>query len=131
MLLIGRFIHQHAYARERHEIAVGSVKIDLIWGPKKQVLIGEIKKSSRAEKSAVLQLKYYLYVLREMGLELEGVLLVPEERKKMPVALDETGIEEVRKAIEGVKRIVAEEKAPPPARSKWCQPCAYAEFCWA
>ncbi|PRR75060.1 CRISPR-associated protein Cas4 [Neomoorella humiferrea] len=131
-VVLGRFLHEKAYSRDRHEVQVGHIKIDLVRGPRGEVVIGEIKKSSHARESARLQLKYYLYILKKnYGLDLNGVLLFPLEKEKEEVTLDATGIEEVERAIEGVRAVVGLSLPPPPVKTKWCRPCAYAEYCWA
>ncbi|MDK2856488.1 MAG: CRISPR-associated exonuclease Cas4 [Bacillota bacterium] len=130
-VVLGRFIHENAYRRDKHEILVGNIKIDLVRGARGNTLVGEIKKSSRAEESARLQLKYYLYVLKQYGVDLKGMLYFPEEKRNEIVELDEEGIKEVEMAIAGVKRVVSMPVPDPPKRVRWCRRCAYAEFCWA
>ncbi len=130
-IVLGRFIHENTYLRERHEVQVGNIKIDLVRGPHGEALIGEIKKSSRAQESARLQLKYYLYVLKGYGLELKGMLFFPLEKKKEEVYLDEAGIKEVERAVAGVREILSLPLPPPLKKLKWCRPCAYAEYCWS
>jgi CRISPR-associated exonuclease Cas4 len=78
-----------------------------------------------------MQLKYYLYVLKEYGLDLKGMLLFPLEKKREEICLDEEGIKEVKAAIAGVRRILSQPLPPSPKRQKWCRPCAYAEYCWS
>jgi len=130
-IILGRFWHENAYKRDRHELLVGNIKIDLVRGARGRILIGEIKKSSRAEHSARLQLKYYLYVLRQYGVEMEGMLFFPEEKRNEEVRLDDEGIREVEAAIAGVKKILSQTKPDPPVKKHWCRKCAYGEFCWA
>ncbi|NSW84239.1 MAG: CRISPR-associated protein Cas4 [Syntrophothermus sp.] len=131
-VVYGRYLHNNAYARDKHEVAIGSIKIDLIRGVGGSLLVGEIKKSSRAEKSARLQLLYYLYVLeQDYGVKTKGLLLFPEERRKEEVVLDDEGKEQVERAISDIEAIVSGSKPPPPKRVHWCKVCAYAEFCWA
>lgn len=130
-IVLGRFLHEKAYLRDRHEVQVGNIKIDLVRGPQGEVIIGEIKKSSHARESARLQLKYYLYVLKGYGLDLKGVLLFPLEKEKEEVVLDDEGRKEVEAAVAGVRRILSLPLPPPPRKQKWCRPCAYAEYCWS
>jgi CRISPR-associated exonuclease Cas4 len=130
-VVIGRFLHENTYQRDKHEIAVGNVKIDLVQASRDQVLVAEIKKSSRSLDSARLQLKYYLYVLKQYGVDVQGMLLVPEERKREQVSLSAADIEEIEGVIDEIVEIVNRTLPPEPIRTKWCRPCAYAEFCWA
>lgn len=130
-VVIGRFLHEKSYKRDKHELAVGNVKFDLMKASKDEVLIGEIKKSSRSLESARLQLKYYLYVLKELGVCLSGVLLVPEERLREDVNLTVADEIEIKKVIDKIEGIINASLPPFPVKTKWCHPCAYAEFCWA
>lgn len=130
-VVIGRFLHQNSYQRERHELVVGNVRIDLMQSNKGKTLIAEIKKSSRALDSARLQLKYYLYILKEIGVELNGVLLVPEERLRQEVSLEPADEVEIQKVIENIEKIINAPYPPALVKTRWCRPCAYAEFCWA
>jgi len=131
-LVLGRFIHENTYLKDKHEIAIGNIKVDLIKGDKGSYVVGEIKKSRRSEKSARLQLLYYLYVLKnDYGIVTKGVLLFPEEKRREEVMLDEKNELEVKKAIEEIEKIIVLEKPPACNKVFWCKQCAYAEFCWA
>lgn len=131
-IVIGRWVHEKSYPAERHEILLDNIKIDVVKGRKQQVLVGEIKKSRRAEDAARLQLKYYLYELKkEYGLELNGVLLFPEEKRREEITLDEEGTKEIEEAIKKIEKILDLPLPPPPKKNKYCKPCAYSEFCWA
>jgi len=129
-LEIGRLIHEDSYKREKKEISVGNMKIDLIKKANGETIIGEVKKSSRFEKSARMQLAFYLYRLKEKGINATGELLIPKEKKRISVELTpdvENGLMEVFKKI---REIIGEEKPPELAKSKYCSNCAYREFCW-
>jgi len=63
----------------------------------KKVIVGEVKKSSRFEHSATMQLAFYLYRLKQQGVEAEGELLIPKDRKRISVMLDEEDGERFRK----------------------------------
>lgn len=128
---LGRFIHENSYQRDKHELLIGNIKIDLMRGARGKVMVGEIKKSSRAEQSARLQLKYYLYVLKGYGVNINGILFFPEEKRNEEIVLDEKGINEVEAAIAGAKGIISLPFPDPPVKVHWCRSCAYAEFCWA
>ena len=129
-LELGRHIHEIFYQREKKEILLdNAIKIDLIRGKK---IVGEIKKSSKFLKSATMQLAFYLYYLKkEKGVELDGELLIPEERKKIEVKLTEELEEELQKAIKDIEEILKLEKPPKPKKIPYCKYCAYKEMCWA
>ena len=60
-LELGRFLQETAYARDKKEVTVGHLKFDLISKRDGQLIVGEVKKSSRYQKSATMQLALYLY----------------------------------------------------------------------
>lgn len=128
---IGRFIHETAYQRDRKEIDLGNAKVDLMRMEDGELVVGEVKKSSRYIKSARMQLLFYLLQLKEMNIQARGELLFPTEKKKEDVVLDEDSEAEIRKAIDDIERIVMQSQPPSPVKMKYCWSCAYREFCWS
>jgi len=130
-LEIGRFLDAESYDRDKKKIHFENVVLDLIQTKQGSLVVGEIKKSSRAEESARLQLLFYLYRLRESGITSEGVLLFPKERKRIKVGLTPELEERIKNILEDIKKIIALPSAPSPQKIKFCTHCAYREFCWA
>ena len=128
---LGNIIHETAYNRNTKEISFRNSKFDVISNEKGKIIVGEIKKSSRFLESAKMQLLFYLYELYQNGINAEGQLLIPEERKKEVVILDDDHIRLLESVIEDIHRIVNLETAPTPQKGKYCSKCAYSEFCWA
>ena len=56
LLDYGRFLHEKAYARDKKEITVGHLKFDILRKKGGEFVIGEVKKSSKYEQSATMQL---------------------------------------------------------------------------
>jgi len=130
-ILIGRIIGANTYPRDKKEINFGNAKIDLIRTENGDLVVGEVKKSSRFVNSASKQLLFYLLQLKEIGIKARGELLIPEEKKKIDVILDEISEAEIRKAIKEIEIIVNQDLSPKPVKNKYCKNCAYSEFCWA
>lgn len=128
---IGRFLHEHAYSREKKEIDFYGMKLDIIKKEKGQFVIGEIKKSSRYLESAKMQLLHYLNELNKQGIEAEGVLLIPEEKKRYTVVLDEEGERKLNKVLNGIMQLVSSKTPPKPEKINYCKNCAYNELCWS
>jgi CRISPR-associated exonuclease Cas4 len=128
---LGRFLQEKSYSRDRKEVKVGHLKFDLMRRKDGQLIIGEVKKSSRYEQSAKMQLALYLYELRELGIEAKGELLFPEEKKRINVVLTPELIQEVKKAKKEILKIIYLDKPPKPVRGRYCRKCAYRDFCWA
>lgn len=130
-LELGRFLQETAYTRDRKEIAVGHLKFDLVRKKDGQLVIGEVKKSSRYEQSATMQLALYLYELRELGIEARGELLFPEEKKRVNVVLTPELVDKIEEAKRDILRIAYLNSPPPPVKGKYCRNCAYGDFCWS
>jgi len=95
-----------------------------------EFIVGEIKKSSRFEQPAKMQLAYYLYCLKQYGIAATGELLIPKEKKRIKVELTENIKAELKQTISAIKEIIKQEKSPLPQRTKYCSHCAYKDFCW-
>lgn len=130
-LELGRLVASQSYGRERKEVTFGHLKFDLVRRGNKDFVVGEVKKSSRAREAARMQLAFYLYELRGMGVEAEGELLFPEERRRERVVLDEELISLVEETEKAINTLVLRPLPPAPERKVSCRKCAYAEMCWA
>jgi len=128
---IGRLIDTETYDRDRKKIELEDMVIDLIKVKDESVLIGEIKKTSRGEESAKLQLAFYLYRLKENGIMAKGVLLFPKERKRVSMELDAELEERLKEAFKEIESIIQNPIPPPVQKIKYCINCAYREFCWS
>ena len=128
LLLLGRLVHEGSYQRARKEIFVDQLlKVDLF----RDEMIAEVKKSSRHKEAARLQLAFYLYYLKhEKGLEFEGVLLFPKERKTERLRLTPELEERITSLIEEMLPVLSSETPPPVKKSKYCRTCSFQEVCW-
>jgi CRISPR-associated exonuclease Cas4 len=126
---IGRLIDEESYERDRKKINFENVVIDLIRSDGEDIVVGEVKKSSRAEDSARLQLAFYLYKLKEKGIKVKGLLLFPDERKKLAVELTSELEEELEKIFRDIERIILNDNPPPFKKIPSCKKCGYREFC--
>ncbi|GAB6273789.1 MAG: CRISPR-associated protein Cas4 [Peptococcaceae bacterium] len=128
---LGRFIQEYSYTREKKELMVGHSKMDVFHISDGELVIGEVKKSSRYRQSARMQLAFYLSELQQRGIKARGELRFPKEKKREEVVLDEqteAGLDRTRREI---LRILYLPQPPLPVKNRYCKKCAYAEFCWA
>ena len=116
----GKAIGEHSYKRAKKEIDLGNAKLDLIRTENGQVVVGEVKKSSRFVESASKQLLFYLLQLKEMGIEARGELLIPEEKKRIDILLDEASEKEIIATIAKIEQIATAAKPPEPVKNKYC-----------
>ncbi len=129
-LKLGRHIHEIFYKRNKKEFFIDNqIKIDIIYPQK---VIGEIKKSSKFNiQSARMQLAFYLFYLKQKGIELDGELHFPEERKKETLKLTPELEKELENAIKNIKKIIAFDIPPEPIKVPFCTNCAYKDMCWS
>ncbi len=128
----GKLIHETTYpqrAARYRELELPGAKIDFY--DAKTHTVHEIKKSNKIEAAHIAQVKYYLYLLEEAGVDHpKGLIEYPKLRQTEEVVLTE----EDRKAIEDwlreIARIVALPTAPPLLRSRICKQCSYYDFCY-
>ncbi|MEO0255643.1 MAG: CRISPR-associated protein Cas4 [candidate division WOR-3 bacterium] len=107
------------------------MKFDIIKLREGSIVIAEIKKSSKFLESAEMQLCFYLYNLKKIGIEAKGEIVIPKEKKKIEVELDRERVLKLEKAIVEIKEILKMEKPPEIRKVKFCKNCAYREFCFS
>lgn len=131
LLALGRLLQETSYPGRRKEVALPGMRLDLLEGKGGTLVVAEVKRSSGQKEAHLLQLGFYLLRLREMGLEAQGELRYPEERRVERVALTPELEARVREAEEGLRALLAKPVPPPPKRIPACSGCAYLEFCFA
>lgn len=132
LLDLGRAVHETSYAEtRRREITLEGMKIDMIRNKESGKVICEVKSSSRHIRASTMQLLYYLYRMEEMGIDASGEIVVPKEKKRITVKLDDTNREELMMQLRKIKQIVAMNKPPKAEFITFCRRCAYRYFCWS
>lgn len=125
---IGNAIHEKSYRRENKEVRIDNMVFDFV---KKgnDLVIFEIKKSSKLTIGAKYQLYFYLYTLRYLEPNIQGMLIYPKERKREEISLNETIIDEMDKIIDGILEISKLEKPPIAEIKPYCKGCSFYELC--
>lgn len=127
----GKLIHETSYrqrSEKYEEISIAGIKIDFY--DTKNKVIHEIKKSSKLEEAHIWQLKYYIYILEQSGIEgVSGILEYPKERKKEEVYLSTVDIERIKEIENEIQEIISSETVPSLEQKKRCKNCSYYDFC--
>ncbi len=131
LLLLGKIVSEESYKRDKKEISLDGMRIDVVKRQDGEIIVGEIKRSSIAVDAARMQLCYYLARLKKMGLSLRGELFFPRERKRIPVELTEELEQEVEAKLRELHRVLSEERPPSVLRTGFCKRCAFFEFCFS
>lgn len=129
----GKLLHETSYPRRSEkyqEIEIDGIKIDY-YDPKNKV-VHEIKKSDKHEEAHEWQVKYYLYVLEQNGIEgATGLLEYPRLHKTDEVLLTIPDREIIVDMLEQIKIIIQSENCPERIQKSKCKNCSYFDFCWS
>lgn len=130
-IALGRLLHETSYEnRGEKDIAIDNIKLDMVEEKKGKTLVSEIKKSKYSLDGAKDQLLFYLLRLKEMGVQADGQLLVPKEKKKIQISLTSEEEERIKKMCEEIQSLV-DRQIPEVARvQSKCKNCAYYTYCW-
>jgi len=77
-----------------------------------------------------IQILYYLYYLKQLGIIKKGIINYPKMRKTEEVELTKEAEKEVEEALINVLKILKMDKPPQLIKKQYCTKCAYYEFCW-
>ena len=130
-IALGRFFQEESYNRDMKEISLGHIVIDVIKKDDGQLIVGEVKKTSKFQESAKMQLLYYLKQLRELGIEASGYLLFPKEKRRIEIKLTKDDEEELERVVRDILRIIYLDKPPKAEKIGYCKECGYNEICYA
>lgn len=128
-VLVGKVLHQDAYSRKNKEFMIDDkIVIDFM---EKDGVINEIKKSNKMEKAHEFQMLYYLYYLKQKGMDkLKGVINYPLLREKICVELTDDKTAELETVLKDIKAIIEQDMPPELKKLPQCRACSYYELCW-
>ena len=128
----GKLLHETSYpqrADKYSEIEIDGSKIDFY--DAKNKVIHELKRSDKMEEAHEWQLKYYILLLEQNGVEgVTGMLEYPKLKETKSIALNELDKVYLKGVIEKIGEIAASEQCPPLLHSKICKSCSYYDFCY-
>jgi CRISPR-associated exonuclease Cas4 len=128
----GKLVHETTYPQrpERYtELEINGSVIDFYDANNK--IIHEIKKSDKMEIAHEWQVKYYIWLLKNNGIEgVTGILEYPKLRQTTKVVLTDEDMNELKKMIADIAHLVADEACPSRIDAKICKHCSYYEFCY-
>lgn len=130
---IGRLIHEESFKQQKKKnIQIdNSISIDYIKTNSGEVVIHEIKKSSRLEAPVRSQVLYYLWYLKNKGIAASAMIIYPKERRrKQALYLSKTEEENIKNSLTEINQIIRLDKPPTPSKKPYCRRCSYFELCW-
>jgi CRISPR-associated exonuclease Cas4 len=127
----GKLLHETSYPRRSEkyqEIEMDGIKIDY-YDPQNKI-VHEIKKSDKHEEAHEWQVKYYLYVLEQNGVEgVSGLLEYPKLHKTDEVLLTTPDRETIHEMLAKIEQIIRSENCPDLLPESRCKNCSYFDFC--
>ncbi len=130
---MGVLVEEESYQQrsEKYEqIELGPIKVDFF--DTKRKVIHEVKKSSKFHETHIWQLKYYIYVFEQFGIEgVTGTLEYPKERKTEEVLLSQPDRGRIEELKQEITQIISSEDCPEVLNKPKCKNCSYFDFCYA
>lgn len=127
-VLEGKLIHENSYPKAKtREIMIDDLlKVDIIEGD----YIKDVKKSSKMRRSDTMQIAYYLFYLKQLGVMKKGTINYVRERKIEKIELTEDLENEIKNALLEINKILDSKKPPRREKLPYCKKCAYYLFCY-
>lgn len=127
-VMTGKLVHENSYKRKKHkELLIDNLlKLDIV----DDTYVREVKISSKMEKADKMQLYYYLYYLKKLGINKKGMLNYVKERRQEEIELTDEIEKEVEMVILDIVEITKNIKPPKLEKLPYCTKCAYYEFCY-
>jgi CRISPR-associated exonuclease Cas4 len=133
VVTIGKIISENSYQREEHELSIssddGTIVLDFY--DSKNKIIHEVKKSDKMEITHIWQVKYYIYILEQKGIEgVSGEIDYPKLKQKITVNLQEEDRQELKKIGNEIDTILKLPIPPETINKPFCKQCAYYDLCY-
>lgn len=124
---IGKLIDENTFKRKDKHITIDdAISIDFVNGE-----VHEVKKSKKIEEAGIWQTKYYLYYLKQRGVEkTRGTIHYPSIKEKMEIELNESDEQFLEKTIREIEDIIYGPIPQLPVKKGICRNCAYLDLCW-
>lgn len=126
---IGKVLDEETYKRDEKHINIDNViNIDFI---RSSGILHEIKKSRKIEEAGILQVKYYLYYLKQKGVpDITARIDYPLLKKSLEVELTDEDEAEIKTKLGEIRKIVNADIPPKLKKKSICKSCAYFDLCF-
>jgi len=128
----GKLLHETSYpqrAEKYTEIEIGGSKIDFY--DAKNKVIHETKRSDKMEAAHEWQIKYYIMLLEQNGVEgVKGIIEYPKLRETKQVELSANDKTYLLQVVQQIETLTASDICPGRIEKKFCKTCSYFDFCW-
>ncbi|UGV41622.1 CRISPR-associated protein Cas4 [Methanococcoides orientis] len=127
---IGKLLHEDRYSKNKKDITIdNTISIDFVKKRNDIIELHDIKKTKKMEDAHLRQMLYYIYYLKQRGIDAQGVMNYPLLNQTKEIVLTEDDEKKIENDIEHIEEIVT-GRMPHPKRLRICSKCAYFEFCF-
>lgn len=127
---VGKALHEQKYMNDDNaEIAIENIRLDKLT----KDYLTETKKSDADIEACKWQLIFYLYILKQKGIERKGKIEFIQRNKEKKILifeLDDQLENELMAKIAEIENLLANEMVPDVIEKKHCKKCAYYEYCY-
>lgn len=127
-VLEGSVVHEESYRRENtKELLIDDlIRVDII----NKDFVKEVKISSKMKEADKMQLLYYLYYLKQLGIYRNGTLNYVKEKKIENITLTPDNETLIEQTLINIKQILDEKYPPKVENFPYCKKCSYYEYCY-
>lgn len=124
----GALLHENSFKKSKHkEVLIDdNIRIDVVDNDK----IKEVKLSSSLPLVDRFQVVYYLYYLKQLGINKTAEINYIKENKKQHVTLSEDDESFLVNALIDIQAILSKQYPPYVQHLPYCTKCAYYEYCY-
>ena len=127
---IGKLLHEDRYSKNKKDVTIdNTISIDFVKQRNGIIELHEIKKTKKMEDAHLRQMLYYLYYLKQKGIDAQGIMNYPLLNQTRDVILTQEDEKNIEDDIRRIEEIVT-GRMPHPKRIRICPKCAYFEFCF-
>ena len=128
LVLLGKLLHEESYKRDKpKEVLIDNlISIDIV----DSLNIREVKHSDKMAEADRMQILYYLYYLKKLGINKKGIINYPRQRKREFIELTPEYEKKIEEILIDIDKILKQDKPPPTIDAPYCKKCAYYEFCF-
>jgi len=122
----GKVIHRFKYKREKKEVELNQSKIDVLKVGDKYVVY-EYKRG-KPYYNHKMQLKFYIYQLKQKGVNAIGFLI--GKRAREMIIINKEDIKKIKDTIKKIEEVKSLKNPPKPRWKRICKNCAYKIICF-
>lgn len=126
--ITGVMIYYYFICKRKHILINGEINIDFI---KRAGVIHEIKKSKKMEEASIWQVKYYLFYLKNYGIDnIKAKIDYPLLKQVVEVNLQEEDETKLRMVLAEVNQLIKMERMPLGINNKKLgKKCVFFDLC--